>query len=227
MARARKRITRKDLRQPDQFVTLTGRLIDLFEENRRIVLLVVSALIVLSLMLWGWNLYKDRQNRLAAEEFSRALSLYQAGKFTEALAQFQNVEGYGRSIYYELAILYQANAYVASSDWEKASQAGRRLLDNINQNPFLQQMALSTIGYAEERSARCKEAIEHYSGAEKLPGAFKEQALLGRARCSAQIGHWQGALGAYRQYIKEYPSSAIASDISLRIQRLEGSVGNP
>ena len=230
MARPQKRTTRKDLRQPDRFITLTARLADIFQRNRTAFFSVVAVFVLASVIILGWEFYKDRQDTLASQEFGKALGYYHAGNFREAIAALEKLEQYRWSRYSELAALYQTNAYLAISNPQKAVEFGRRFLRISNRDPLLRQVGLVSLAHAEEQNARCKEAIQHYSEAEILAGAgaFKEQALLGKARCNLQLGDAKAALATYRQYVAEYTGSSMApAYVLLKIGELEAKLGAP
>jgi cytochrome bd-type quinol oxidase subunit 1 len=90
MATSSKRITRKALRQPDWFQVTTEKALDVFAHHRAKVLTVLVALAVLLLAISGWQIFKARHNAAASKEFGIALSLYQAQKYREAVAEFQS-----------------------------------------------------------------------------------------------------------------------------------------
>jgi predicted negative regulator of RcsB-dependent stress response len=221
MVRSPKRITRKDIRRPDRFVTLTRTLFDLFAEHRTPVLLSLTLVLVLLAGLWGWDFYKGRQNRIAAEQYSRALSLYHQGKYRESLNAFAQVVSYRQSRYSPLALLYQANSYLALKEPAKAVETFQEFLRRERREPFLRQLAFLTLGHTQETAGQCKAAVVSFAEAAKLDGAFKEEALLGKARCSAQNRDLNEALNAYRQYLSSYPGSDRIGEISLRIQEIE------
>lgn len=226
MARPQKRTTRKDLRQPDRFITLTAGLADIFQRNRIASFSVVAVFVLASVIILGWEFYKDRQVTLASQEFGKALGYYHAGNFREAIAALEKLDQYRWSRYSELAALYQTNAYLAISNPQKAVEFGRRFLRISNRDPLLRQVGLVSLAHAEEQNARCKEAIQHYSEAETLAGAFKEQALLGKARCNLQLGDAKAALATYRQYVAEYTGSSMApAYVLLKIGELEAKLG--
>lgn len=226
MAQVRKRITRKDLRQPDQFVTFTAQAFDLFREHRKACIASLSLLIAVAIIFWGWHLYRGRQDRLAAQEFSRAFDLYHTGKYRDALTVLEKVEGYRWSNYYDLGLLYQANAFLALKDTQKAMESARRLVETGKGEPLLRQIALVTLAHIYDEQKQCKEALPLYSEAEKLAGPVNENALLGKARCSELTGDLRAALQSYRQFATEYAGSRIATDIALRIQDLESKLGS-
>ena len=224
MVRAPKRITRKDLRRPDQFVTLTGKLLVLFRQHKTASFAASAVVIAVFLTLWGLDLYLSRQNRLGAQEYSHALALYHSGKHREALGALSRVGVYRYSVYSRLALLYQANSYIALKEPTKAVPILQQLLNKEKKDPFLRQLAFLTLGYAQERAGRCQESIQSFAAAEKLAGPFKEDAILGKGRCAAQNRDLKEALSSYRQYLASYPGSEKSAEIALRIQELEANL---
>lgn len=174
--------------------------------------------------LWGWDAYRQRQNRLAAVEYARALSLYRKGQYSQAVDRFAQVKNYSSSPYSRLALLYQASSYIALQDSAKAGAALQELLHKESKDSFVRQLGLLSLASLQERSNRCKEAGGNYAEAEKIPGPFKDEALLGKARCSVENGDFKEALSSYRQYLTNYPGSERSSEISLRIPEIEEKI---
>lgn len=224
MVRSSKRVTRKDIRQPDRFIVLTGKLAHSFAEHRTVFLTSLGLVIALFLSLWGWDLYSSRQDRLAAQDYSRALTLYHNGNFRQALDTLAQVDFYGSSTYNHLSLLYQANSYIALKQPAKALEILRESAGKEAKEPFLGQLSFLTLGYIQEKSGQCQEAEKSFSEAEKLMGPFTEMALLGKARCSAKNGDFKEALNLYREYLSSYPGSEREVEISLRIQELEPKI---
>ena len=226
MARPPKRLNRKHLRQPDRFITLTSRLVDAFQRNRTASFCVIAICLLAFTIIFGWQLYRTRQDTFASQEFGKALGYYHAGNFRAAIAALEKLEQDRWSRYSELAALYQTNAYLAIDNPDKAVESGRRFIGTSNGDPFLRQLGLVALAHAEEQKARCTEAIQHYSKAESLAGALKEHALLGKARCNLQLGDAKAALATYRQYVAEYTGSSMAPVyVLLKIGELEAKLG--
>ncbi|MFQ5853609.1 MAG: tetratricopeptide repeat protein [Candidatus Binatia bacterium] len=221
MVRSRKRITRKDLRQPDQFITLTSRFFRFFQEQRTKILLTLALVIALFLTLWGWDLYRKRQNRLAAQQYSQALAAYHKGQYKDALVQLERLKTYRSSTYGNLALLYRAHSHIALKRPSEAVPILREFLAKERKNPYLRQLALLTLGYAYEMHGQCQEAADAFNQARALAGPLQDDALLGNARCSAQSGNLNQALNSYRDYLSTYPASERGTEISLRMQETE------
>jgi predicted negative regulator of RcsB-dependent stress response len=224
MASTTRRLSRKELRQPDWFQTTTENALAVFERHRVAVYLGIAAVILLLLGVWGWRAFKERQDSVAAQEFSQAIIQYHAGKHREAIVGLEKVQGYRWSKYANLAHLYEANSYLALNEPAKAASAAQRFIVGTNQNSLMRQIGLLTLAAIEERKSQCNEAIKHYTEAGKIKAAFTERALLNQARCAVQMDDTQGGIAAYRQLLKDLPESSLASYVTFRIGELESKL---
>jgi hypothetical protein len=221
MATASKRITRKELRQPDWFQVASNQAIEYVQERKA---LVVSAAVIAILMLFGvwiWQSYKDKQNIVAAQEFTKAVEFFQTAKYSEANNGFEKVQSYRWSRYAGLAHLYQANIYLLTSDLDKALNSAQRAVSATSPNSLYRQLALIALASAEERKNQCKNAIDHFSEAQKIAGPLQNDATLGKARCAEQLGDRPTVIAAYKEFLKDNPGSSLA----LKLAELEAATG--
>jgi predicted negative regulator of RcsB-dependent stress response len=224
MASTTRRLSRKELRQPDWFQTTSENAFASFERHRTAVYLGIAAVILLFLGIWGWRAFKAHQDSVAAREFSQALIQYHAGKHREAIVGLEKVQSYRWSKYSNLAHLYEANSYLALNELAKAASAAQRFIVGTNQNSLMRQIGLLTLATIEERKSQCNEAIKHYAEAGKIKAAFSERALLNQARCAVQMNDIQTGIAVYRQVLKDQPESALASYVTFRIGELESKL---
>jgi predicted negative regulator of RcsB-dependent stress response len=220
MAAAGNRITRKQLRQPDWFQITTEKAFDFLTQHRAMVLAGVAGLVVILLIIAGWQIFKARHNAAASKQFDSALSLYQSQKYREAIPEFQKVQGYRWSRYAALGYLYEANSYFNVGELEKAAAPAQRFLSATGPDTLYRQIALMTVASVEERQSQCKQAVTRYGEAERIKGAFQQEARLGKARCAEQLGDIRGAIASYRDYLQEDPESTV----TLRVAELEAKV---
>jgi tetratricopeptide (TPR) repeat protein len=209
-----RRITRKELRQPDRFQIASEQALEYYQSHRNLVFAAVGVLALIAVIVWGWQLFKDRQNTVAAEEFTAATELYQAEKYREALSHFEKVQQYRWSIYAGLAHLYQANSYIALGELDKAMNSGQRAVTATRPNTLYRQLALMALANAAEQKNDCRQAIESYNEAHKIAAAEQTEALLGKARCLEKTGQKAAALTAYKDYVKEQPGSIISAKVA-------------
>jgi predicted negative regulator of RcsB-dependent stress response len=224
MASTTRRLSRKELRQPDWFQTTTENALASFARHRVAVYLGIAAVILLLLGIWSWRAFKEHQDSLAAREFNQALIQYHAGKHREAIVGLEKVQSYRWSKYSNLAHLYEANSYLALNELAKAANSAQRFIVGTTQNSLMRQIGLLTLATVEERKSQCSEAIKHYSEASKIKAAFTDRALLNQARCAVQMNDIQAGIAAYRQLLKDQPESSLASYITFRIGELESKL---
>jgi tetratricopeptide (TPR) repeat protein len=225
MRTASRRITRKDIRRPDQFVTLVRRFIAMSATHRPALTVSAAIVVVVFVLLLGWDFYRSRQNRLASEEYARAVDLYHGGKYKEALEALNRLEIYRASFYSRLGLLYSANTQAALQDTTKAVDTLQRLLAKERKEPMVRQAAYMSLAYAQEQRGQFQEAAASFAEAEKIPGAQKSDATLGKARSSRLAGNWKEAAASYRKFLTDNPDSDRASEIAVRIQELEAKAG--
>ena len=224
MAHSSTRITRKKIREPDQFLTLMGQALDFFEKYKKACLLGLAVILLLALASTGWSLYRDRQDQLAATKFDEALRLFHLRNFREALPAFETVKTYSSSTFTTYALLYEADSHLALNEPEKAVKALEALLAHEKKPSVIRQLALMTLGYAHEVRSEWKQAAENYGAAEKIDGPYKEDSLLSKARCEVEAKDYKAALESYKSYLSTNPNGARSTEASLKVQELQGKL---
>jgi predicted negative regulator of RcsB-dependent stress response len=214
MATAGRKISRKELRQPDWFQIASDNALDYFSHHKNLVFAAAAGVVVIVAIIWGWQIFKERQNVAASQEFSKAMALYQSENYRGAIAAFETVKGFRWSHYAILAHLYLANSYLATNDVDKAVNEAQRSVAATSPNSFYRQIALVTLATAEEQKKQCKAAIEHYSEAQTIATALQSRAVLGKARCAEELGDINTAITAYKEYVKENPGSPFAVKVA-------------
>ena len=209
-----RKLTRKELRQPDRFQVATEQALEYYQTHKNLVFAVLAALVLLGIGIWGWQIFKERQNIAAAQEFTTATELYQAEKYREALTHFDKVQQYRWSIYAGLAHLYQANSYINLGELDKALNSAQRAVTASRPNTLYRQLALMALANAAEQKNDCRQAIESYNEAHKIAAAQQSEALLGKARCLEKTGQAAAALTAYKEYVKDQPGSILSAKVA-------------
>src|SRR6266498_2961872 len=162
MATASRRISRKQLRQPDWFQLATENALEYFQTHKPVIFSAAAAAVVIVAIVWGWQIFKAKQDIAASYEFTKALALYQSEKYRDAIPAFETVQTYRWSRYAVLAHLYLANSYLATKDIDKATSAAQRSLTATRPDTLYRQIALFTLASAEEQKNQCRTAIATY-----------------------------------------------------------------
>ncbi|HET9915839.1 MAG TPA: tetratricopeptide repeat protein [Candidatus Binatia bacterium] len=209
-----RRITRKELRQPDRFQLATEQALEYYQTHKNLVFAAIGALVLIGVIILAWQLFKERQNTAAAQEFANATELYQSEKYREALAALEKVQQYRWSHYAGLAYLYEANSQIALGELDKALSSAQRAVTASRPNTLYRQLALMALATAAEQKNDCRKAIESYNEAHKIAAAQQAEALLGKARCLEKSGDTAGALAAYKEYVKDQPGSLVSAKVA-------------
>lgn len=225
MAAPRKRILRKDIRQPDRFMVWTGLVLDWVKAYRRQLIGAGTAVVVVVAAVVGWQYYRGYRQDLAVRDYSKALVEYQEGRYEAALEAFENLRAQGEAPYDKLANLYVANSYIALEQPAKAVEVLGGVA-GADGDGFVDQVMLVTLGLAQEMNGACDEALTTLNRALDRPGPLRQEAMLGKARCSARLGKTADAAETYKAYLKEFPEAETV-EIALRLQQLEGTSGKP
>lgn len=216
-----KRVTRKELRQPDRFLVLTGAVLDFLRRYRSAAIAIGAAALLAFVVAVGWSFYRERQYRLAAEEYARALQMLRAGNYRAALTAFESLSQTGPNPYARYALLYQANVELALNQPQQAIGTLDRLLRAERRDPTIRQVALFGRSQEQERLGHIAAACQGYAEAAKLDGPLKEPALIGLGRCRTEAKDIPGAIQAYNEYLASFPNSDRAAEVTLRLRLLE------
>jgi tetratricopeptide (TPR) repeat protein len=199
------KISRKELKQPDEFQTIFETAGAFFELHMTEVILGAVAILVVVAIALGFFYYEGRRDRAAAARFDQALSDLQAGKYDVAekelmsLAADEPHRAVGR-----LADLYLGTAYLAQKEPAKARDAllGFVAADDAS---IFRGAALDDLAVAYEELGDYKQAEDTYRQASKLQGPEQARAELGTARMLEKRGKRAEAIAAYKDFLAQHP----------------------
>jgi predicted negative regulator of RcsB-dependent stress response len=223
MATTTKRVTRKALRQPDWFQVTTDTAFEQIARHRAKIIAGLGGLLVIGVIIAGWQIFKTRQNAAASKAFGAALTSYQAEKYREAIPEFQKVQGYRWSRYAALAYLYEANSYLALGEPAQAAAPAQRFFSATAPDTLYRQLAAMTLGAIDERQNQCKPALPRYAEAERIKGALQQEARLAKARCAEQVGELQTAINSYRDFLKEDQETLVSARLAALEAKAQGT----
>jgi tetratricopeptide (TPR) repeat protein len=178
----RHKISRKELKQPDEFQTVFETAALFFELHLTEVLLGAAALLVVVAIALSFLYYEAQRGRAASARFDQALRELQGGKYESAekdlstLAADEPHRAVGR-----LANLYLANAYLAQKEPAKAREALLRYLAGDDASVF-RGAALDDLAVTYEELGDYKQAEATYRQASAIEGPEQARADLWMAR---------------------------------------------
>lgn len=209
---ARQRITRKELlRQPDQFITRSARIIEWVETNASSILYGVGVVILAGALVGGWFVWQANRHHRAETLLYEAINSNalqedstsqdnQMGAL-QALVRAYDHTPAATQAYWHLGRLYFARAdYVAAL--EAYEQARHRLGDD--QSDLMHILISLNIAYAEEAQGACAQALENFEAVVQAPPTWlRGEAYLGMGRCHEQSNTPEMAAEVYQRALSD------------------------
>jgi tetratricopeptide (TPR) repeat protein len=221
---ARARITKKKLKQPDEFVTWGAEAANYALAHIGYIVLAVflAAAIIVAIFLW-------RQHQAASEEMAytllgKGIALYhQQDKREEASSTFsQLIKDYPGTKGGEVALLYRGRCYMLQKDYDRAVEDFKLFLKRSS-TPSLRAIALNALGNSYWAKDDYRQAIDYFQQVLALKEEWlKPYVLLNLGMCWEKLGDKQKAVAAYQQSLKEELPSPWGELVQTRLKRLGG-----
>jgi predicted negative regulator of RcsB-dependent stress response len=204
------RISRKALRQPDEFQTLTGEMVSWANAHRTPLLVAAGVLALIGLAAFTVNRRNAIRNTAAAVAFQGAHVAFEAGNFTDAATAFATVrDDFGSTPFGSLARLYQAHSLARAKDFPAAASAYQEYVAAGPATDYLRQEALNGLGHVKEASGDMAGALAAFSESGALAGPFRVDSLLGAARVQEAGGQAAQAREIYVKLLSEAPDAEL------------------
>jgi hypothetical protein len=173
-----KRIRRKELKGPDEFVSLTQRALQYAKENDRELTIAGLALVAVVGLALGVRAYRGWQQSKAEDAFAQAYEEFVAGHLDGAVAAFSTINArWPRTQYAQLSLLYLANSYSDLGKDSDAEIAFSQLLSH-SRDDALRQIAYYNLGMLRRKAGDAAAAQEKFRAAGALEGPLQATALF-------------------------------------------------
>ena len=226
---AKRKIRKKELKKPDEFITLSSKIIIWCQDNTRIVIGVLASVAVLVAITSAVFLFKARRETKARGLYEEALSLYQvespsnvgAIDYSMAAAKLEEVKQRYRSTKVATNVLIDlGNIYFQEGDYEKAIACYSDFLQRTDVSHPLHDQALESLGETYEAKASWQEAVEVYQRlANEGAPVYQAQAQLYLGRVYEAIGDKQKAMTHYDNYLNDSPALIFGEWIRVKLRR--------
>ncbi len=227
---AKKRLARKELKKPDEFITLTTKSFQFVSEHRWLFVIAIAAVLAVVVGRWGWHARQVNYQVRAASQFAQATDLYSASLVSQDTVKLERAETelqsflstFSKGDLFDLALLYLGQAQFSLGKYDPAINSYNKLLQRHPSQPTLIALAHNGLGHTLKAKGDYLNAAQHFAQAAQLPGSFvREEALLNQARTLTSAGEPAKAQQAYQQLINQFPDSPLAR---LARQKLAGDI---
>ncbi len=207
-----RKVTRKELKQPDEFETLLDDIGAFFVENLQQILIASGIILALGAIVVSIYFYERHRDEAAGSNFYSALQQLRDNNYKAAATGFEALADAepGRRIG-RLARFYLASAYIGEDDLLKARDTLVQFVAEEH-DPLYTNLALANLGVVYERMGDYRKAAGAYGQAASVPGPEQQRAELGVARVLAKAGDKAGAVAAYRGFLAAHPFAQQRSD---------------
>ena len=227
------KITKKQLREPDEFITVTQRAYQFIAQHLKRIATGAVVVIVLLLAIFfylKWEEQKeekaDRELNLAAATYQRVASPYgeiSQTDYKNVLTKFDEViSKFPRTSAGKLSLLYKGNICLRLGEMEGAIEAYQAFLDKGGKEKLYRSLAMEGLGYAYEGKKDYQKALESYQKVVEMgDGIPLADTYLNMGRCYEKLGKTKEALESYRNFVKVSPKSPMTNTVLRKISSLE------
>lgn len=231
--KVKKKITKKKLKQPDEFISFTEK--SYLFINQHIKKISTGALLILILVLsfFLYRLWDQKKEDEASQKFISALEAYQMVsspyregspvEYKKALEGFEEViKTYSRTSSGKQSLIYKGGIHLRLGEFDEAIHSFQTFLKKSGKDKIYQLIALEGLGYAHEGKKDYEKALKTYSEIIKLGESYHWTGVhLNLARCYEKLGKNDEALENYRTFLKISPKSISANAALKKVSLLE------
>jgi len=200
----RKKLRRKDLKGPDEFITTTQRIISQAREHSRELAWAAAGGVFLLGVALGVRAYRESRQEGAEDALGVAYEAFKQEDFTRAAGLFAGVsEDWAGTPQATLALAYAGNAHMEAGNVEGGRRSFEELLASAPNGSELRQLALYNLGVLDRLAGDSVKAEERLREAANAVGPFAGAA-------------WAAAYGATGKFIA--PDDSVPSGVGEGLQ---------
>lgn len=215
---AKKKKTRKQLlKEPDEFITFTGKAITFVTGYQKQISYMLCALVAVALIFFGYRFFAQRAETkafsLLGQTQSKYETLIETSSETEAYSQvsdaFQSIiKKYGGNAGGKLARLIYANISYDARQYEKAITIYKQSLSDFKEDKFVYNMILSNLGHAYQRVGDEQNAAAYFEkAASATDSPVREEALFNLGLMYAKLGEAEKSQKTLQEILDNHPNS--------------------
>jgi len=229
----KKKITKKKLKEPDEFISLTGMAFLFIRRHVRSIAAGGIALFVVLLSLFLFQKWEEKKEREAYEKFSSVLEIYQMvnspykegspSDYKNVLEKFDEViKHFPRTSSGKFSFLYKGNIHLRLGEFEEAIKAYQPFLQKAGREKLYRLFAMEGLAYAYEGKKEYEKALDAYQKILELGDHFQmASAHLDIGRCYEKLGKKKEALDSYKAFLKTSQKSLMTNLVLEKISNLE------
>ena len=214
MAKKRKKTRKELLKEPDEFLTISTKLINLAIEHRTQLTYALAIILVLAVIISGVRFFSIRAENNASALLEKSLMKYNSIKaekkpvevYGEVTADFQLIlDKYKGKESTKLARLTYANICYDAGKYEQAIELYKTAQTEFAKFPVILHQILSNLGYAYEQQEDYATAITYFKKISSAPEPIlRDEALYHLGRLYDKLGQNEKSREAYNKILNDH-----------------------
>jgi len=221
---AKRRIPKKKLREPDEFITWGSQAMTYVLSHIRYIVLGVLLIAAITAALFLWWQHRAATEEMAFTLLGKGITLYQQEeKREEALLIFSElITDYPRTRAGKIALLYRGRGSMLQQDYDSAIADFELFLKESSQ-PFLRVIALNALGNSYSAMGEYQRAIDRFQQVLASGDVWlKPYVLLQMGMCWEKLGEKEKAIEAYQESLTLELPPPWGTLARVRLKKLEG-----
>jgi tetratricopeptide (TPR) repeat protein len=226
MAKKQKISRKKLLKEPHEFITLSGKMIQFAVEYKTHLTYGIGIVIALVVLTAGYRFFAIRSENKSLMLVDRAVSTYETSISTGDIYQaYQSVikdfqvilDKYGNKAGGKLARVTFANICFDAGEYSEAIKLYEESLKNFEHHPMIYNLILNGLGYANEQLNENQRAVTYF---EKIVARddqiLRDEALFNLGVLYEKLGEMEKSEKAFNQIVSDFPDSMYINIIKER-----------
>ena len=212
---AKKRKTRKELlNEPDEFLTISSKLIQLGIEHKKQITYAVATVLVVVLVISGIRFFSNRAEKNAAALLDQSLDKYNRLRtdkkpdevYQDVSADFRFIlDNYNGKESAKLARLILANICYDAGKYQEAIERYKKSLADFTKHPMIHNQILSNLGYANEQVENYADAVGYFEKIASAPESIiQDEALYHLGILYDKMGEREKSIDAYNKILSDH-----------------------
>jgi tetratricopeptide (TPR) repeat protein len=214
MAKKRKKTRKELLREPDEFMTISGKLIGFAVDHKNQLTYALGIIVVLALIISGYRFFSIRAENNASALLDKSLTKYDSIKaekqpdevYEEVSADFQVIlDKYKGKESAKIARLIYANICYNAGKYKQAIELFKTALTDFAKYPMIRHQILSNLGYAYEQEEDYSTAVGYFEKISSAPEPLmRDEALYHLGRLYDKLGENEKSREAYNKILTDH-----------------------
>jgi len=228
----KKKITKKKLKEPDEFVSVTEKAFLFLTHHIKSIAAGGIVVLIILLSVFFYQRWEKKNEEEAYQKFSLAVEIYQMvsspsregspSEYKNVLEKFDEViTKFSRTFPGKTSFLYKGNIHLRLGEFEEATKSYQNFLQKAGKRKLYRLFAMEGLGYAYEGKKDYEKALQAYQKILEEGENFQlANAYLNMGRCYEKLGKKKEALENYKAFLKVSQKSMMTNAVLRKISIL-------